>query len=125
MRDITIFVSEFMFSIMNGEPLINSPLVFVWVAFWSVVCLTPLFLFVNYGPQKYTPLIFMALFFPGLLMGMGPPVVQMQLLSECEEVESVIATTRIEPTTMVIQQCRYKENFYGEFGEWKIVPKKT
>ena len=125
MRDITLSISEVLFYFMNGEPLANSPLVFLWIAFWSLVCLAPLFLFVNYGPQKYTPIIFIVLFFPGLMFGMGPPVVQMQMLEECEEVEGVIGTTRIEPTTMVIQQCRFKENFYGEFGDWKISPKKT
>lgn len=120
-RDLILMLSEFFFWLLGGVPLMNTLWIVPYILVLTMILVLPYFFFVfklNYN--KFAPLIFLVSFFPILLIGMGPPIVQVQMLQECETVEQVVSTDRVENHKMDIKQCRVKENYYGEFGEWKI-----
>jgi len=121
-HDTMIWISEVLFFLLNGEPLINTPWVFVWRGFWILVMVLPLWYAVNIRQTHRSMFAAMAMFFLGLVMAIGPNIVQLQMLSECETVEVAVSTDLVELHTVEMRQCRAKENFYGEFGEWRIVP---
>lgn len=53
-------------------------------------------------------------------MAISPSVYQQQMMNECETVPVTITTSRVTEQDFLIAQCRSKDNFYGEFGEWRI-----
>ena len=120
-RDVMLWISELLFYLQDGEKLINTPWLFVWIVFWVLVTVMPLWYVTNIRSTYRVKLTFLILFFPGILMAIGPGIVQTQMMQECETVESVTATERIDPTVITVKQCRIKDNYYGDFGEWKIV----
>lgn len=120
-REITLSISEVLFWILGGVPIVNTFWIIPYVVVLTSMMIFPFF-FVFFKTKLYNfgPIIFILTFFPLLLFGIGPPIVQVQMLQECETVEKVVSTDRVENHTMDIKQCRVKENYYGEFGEWKI-----
>lgn len=127
-REIMLWISEMLFYLQGGDVLVSTFWIFPWIGFWVLVMVFPLFYYVNYASSKYKYLsliIFMFVFFPALLMAIGLPPVQHQMITECRDDIAEVNiyygdNTVSEKTQITITQCRYKENYYGEFGEWKL-----
>lgn len=122
LREFILWISEGLFHLQGGEMLINTPWIFVWIVFWTLIIILPIHCALLYIRKLYlvAPFAFVA-FFLGPLMAIGPGILQQQMMQECETVESVVATEHINPTVITLKQCRTKDNYYGDFGEWKIV----
>jgi len=122
------WIAETLFYLMNGEPLINSFWIILWVLGGTVLMVIPFYFAVSVGRNRVRSLpavVSLVSFFPLLLLIMGPPLTQMQMLSECETVTITIDTDRVEGHAFQMRQCRHKENFYGDFGEWSLFQKPT
>lgn len=127
MRDFVVWLAESLFHLTGGIELINTPYFFVWVVFWSVLMALPLLHLVNHknAPTTYVAAIgymvgYSFVFFFSLMMAISPSNVQSQLMTECETVEAVVETDRIWPTSIFVEQCHTKENYFDDFGAWQI-----
>lgn len=120
LRDTMLWISEMLFYVQGGEMLINTPWIFVWVVFWSLVIASPMFYAINVRPTNLAPLAFLIMFFPGLLLATGPGIVQAQMMQECKTIETVVESDQVESTVMEFQECRVKDNYYGDFGTWQL-----
>jgi hypothetical protein len=123
LRELFIPISEALFWFTNGELLINTLWVFPWVFFWSLITVLPIIYAIYYKRNDSMPswpgLVFIIGFFPGLLVAIGPGIVQMSLIEECRTVSAEV-TIEGATETQKIRQCRMKENFYdAEYGPWK------
>lgn len=124
LRDMMIAVAEILFSMTGGEMLINTFWFFPWVVFWAVIMTLPIF-YVTYTKRHGTVpswpgLVFIIGFFPAMLLASGPGIVQMDMMQECETVPVSVSTDRVD-TSIAVQQCRKKLNYYGEFGPWQVL----
>ena len=119
MGNLFIWISETLFYLMNGVPLVDSLLIVVWVIVGVLIMVLPIIIMVDAG----WAIVAATWFLVWLAIVISPGPIQTQMLRECETVESVIATERIKPVAMTVNQCRYKDNYYGDFGDWKIVEK--
>lgn len=119
-RDFILPMSEFLFWVLGGVPIMNSLWIVPYVAFIVFIMGIPLHLATTHGVRSFHSIVFVVSFFPLLMISMGPPIVQMQMLQECETVGRIISTDRIDEHVINIRQCRVKDNYYGEFGEWSI-----
>ena len=127
MRDFMIYLSELFFQLLNGNPLANSPWIFAWIIFVAVLVCIPVYLAVNAEhEERESTYIMIAIvsFFPLLMLAIGPPIVQEQMLQECKRVEVQTADAVFQGETVnlgsiTIDQCRVKDNYYNDFGEWK------
>jgi hypothetical protein len=120
-RDIMLSASELLFYLLDGEMLINTFWVFVYVLVLSFFLLSPVMAFERLGRfQKWAPMIFIITFFPGLFLSVGPPIVQGQMMQECRVFEQSITGELAEARVISFKECRYKDNYYGDFGEWKV-----
>jgi hypothetical protein len=66
------------------------------------------------------------IFFPMLslssfMLAIAPGIVQQQMMVECKDVTVSVNTEQVGDADIVVQQCRTKENFYGDFGDWKLI----
>lgn len=59
-------------------------------------------------------------FFVAILMAMGVPVLQADILSECKDISYPIQVDDLV-TRIDIEKCRFKTNINNEFGEWEII----
>ena len=125
-RDMSMAVGEMLFWFTDGVLLMNTLWIFVWVALGAVIMCIPFWIAITKGQNRTTSfpsLVFLFSFFPLLLLIMGPPIVQLDMMQECRPPETVLMTSEagIE-FDIEVRQCRVKENFYGEFGDWEIRP---
>jgi hypothetical protein len=125
-RDFYITLAEALFWFTGGEPLLNSAWFLVWV-FGGALILTmpawvPLFLATVKSSYKWiSVVIYIVVFFPTLMTIIGPPLMQIQMMEECLPVETqTVANEQGFSTEVRVRQCRFKDNFYGEFGEWQL-----
>lgn len=122
-RDIIVQISELLFYAMDGNMLMNSPWIFVWVIIGSVILSSPMTFPIWLNKVhllKYSHIVFAVLMFPVFLFMMGPPIAQAQMMQECETVKLLVDTDKVMNYTITEQQCRYKDNYYGKFGEWTL-----
>lgn len=119
-RDIILYFSDFLFWIMGGTPLANSLLMFPYIIGITLILSIPFYYVLETKFKKFWGTVAMVSFFPMLILTMGPPIVQMQMMEECEYVNVAVSTDRIQNYELKVKQCRYKDNYFGEFGEWKI-----
>lgn len=125
-RDFIIWISEGLFWLQGGVMLVNTPWFLAWVLFWSLLIVSPMVYYTHKNPNPIALPVFLILFFPGLLMAIGPGIAQHELMSECRDTVSelniIVDGELTEQTEINIRQCRYKENYYDEeYGEWQIV----
>ncbi len=123
-HDTIAWVAEAMFYVMNGAALLNTPWILVWIFGGTVLLLIPFYLAVAAGRGKIGPvsaLVFMVSFFPILMLMMGPPLAQITMMQECETVSVTFDTDRIVNHTAELRQCRFKDNYYNDFGVWQVV----
>ena len=125
-RDTILWISETLFYLQSGSMLVDTVWFFVWVSFWILVMVFPLFYVVNVRPAKWALLVSMVVVYPALVMAIGPGIVQQQMMQECKTI--TIENTWVKqdgvPVNMgplSVNQCRYKDNYYNDFGNWKIV----
>ena len=122
-RDIVVLVSEALFWVTGGVPLVYTFWFIPWVVLGSVIMISPIMVF-SYGKSKRTTtlasLMLILLFFPTLTVTMAPGMAQQQMMTQCETVKLNVSTDRVESGTLKARQCRTKENFYDEFGEWTL-----
>jgi hypothetical protein len=115
------WLANSLFWVTDGELLINSPLLFLWIFVWSA----PIAVLLAYGiGSRYGPGL-MALcvigFLPVLVLIFAPPFAQIEMMQECESVTVEVSTEKVKDQQIQMTQCRYKENFYdADFGEWKL-----
>lgn len=122
-RDSMIWISEILFYLTNGVPMANTLWFFVWVALGTILMVIPCYFAISVGRNKVNSLpalVFLFSFFPLLFLIIGPPLLQLQMVSECETVTVDVATDRVENHTIRLRHCRFKDNYYGEFGEWQL-----
>lgn len=120
LNEFMVLISEALFYVLGGAMLANTLWVFVWVLFWALVMVSPMAYAIYVRPTRTAAILTLAVFFPSLMIAIGPGIVQSQMLSECETVPVSITTDRVTDQTFTVTQCRFKDNFYGEFGEWRI-----
>lgn len=106
--------------------LINTPWFLAWVMFWSVMMVMPLIYATSIRPKSYHVAIPLLIFFAlstlfAFTTAIAPGIVQQQMIVECKDVTINVNTELVGETAIHMQQCRTKENFYGDFGEWKLL----
>lgn len=122
-RDMMVVLSEAAFWALGGVPLMNSIWVLAWIVIFALIAISPMFWYINFSPNGFRPgsrfmAFFMVTFFSGIMLAMGPPIVQMQMLQDCQErVEFGV----IGDQGLKITECRFKDNFYGEWGPKDVV----
>lgn len=124
LREIMVVIAEGLFWVTNGELLLNTLWFWPWILLWALVMASPMFYVTHMkwngrGPG-WPAFAFLLLFFPGLVLATGPGIAQMQMMQECKTVETVVESDQVEPTVMQFQECRVKDNYYGEFGPWQL-----
>ena len=119
--DIVLYFSDVLFWLMSGTPIANSLLMFPYIIGITLILSIPFYLVLESKFKKFWGTVAMVSFFPMLLLTMGPPIVQMQMMADCESVVLTGETNRVTSYEIEMQQCRFKDNYYGDFGEWKIV----
>jgi hypothetical protein len=115
-HDAITWVAEAMFYLMNGEPVLNTIWILVWIFGGTVLLLIPFYLVIAWGRA-----VGVVSFFPILMLMMGPPLAQIAMMEECETVSVTIDTDRIVYQTVELLQCRFKDNYYNDFGAWQIM----
>lgn len=123
LREIIDFLSNVFFVVMGGVPIMNTVWVLPYILLIAVIMISPMLYILISKKTKWKFVIgFIGCitFFPFLMIGMGLPLTQMRMLSECETVSVTVQTENVENQEIYILQCRYKENYYDDFGEWGI-----
>jgi hypothetical protein len=122
-HDAIAWVAEALFYVMNGVALMNTPWIFVWIVAGAVTIVLPLHFAIGRGRGvRYLPaLVGMVNFFPILMLMLLPPLAQIDMMQECETVSVTFDTDRIVNETAELRQCRFKDNYYNDFGVWQVV----
>jgi len=116
-RDVLLAVNEALFWVQGGEMLINTPWFFVWVIVGCCLMLLPLWLVASGKiTSRYWHVPVTVVWMSGLLfIVISPGAVQMQLMQECRDIQ-----TEVKGQTIDLRECRHKENYYEDFGDWKV-----
>lgn len=128
-RETLLWINETLFYLTGGIPLLNTIWFIPWVVGGTLILAIPILYPIwtrNTKLLKFGPLIFIISFMPIMTIVISPSVIQGQLMHECKSIEGEVFTNaymngkKIEPQPVTIRQCRYKENYYEDFGEWEI-----
>jgi hypothetical protein len=115
--------TDFLFWLLNGGPIVNTPWILVYVVcvvgIWF--CLLYLFAITRRAAFGSTAIL---TFFPMLFIVLGPPIWQIQMLNECHDVVVSFDTDLVKDVEYTVRECRFKENANDEFGEWRVVNSK-
>ena len=126
-RDTLLWVSEALFWALDGQKLIDT----VWFIPWVVVGAVLMVLMYVIG--QFIAEVYESMFgsvitlciLPLMLIILSPIGMQERLMSECEIFETEVASELSGTNTLELKQCRYKDNYYGDFGEWNVVGVET
>lgn len=123
-KEFLAWISETLFYLLGGEMLVTTIWFIPWVAFWAIFMLLPFIVWNVTNIHKYGFLTVFT-FSLGLMVSLGTDIVQSQMMSECRDstasLQIFVDNNLSETDEITIKQCRYKDNYYGEFGEWKLV----
>ena len=123
-REFLVWVSETLFYFTGGEMLANTIWIIPWVAFWAIFIMITFIVWIA-NINKYRGFLTGFIFFFGLMIVWGTDIVQSQMMTECRDstasLQIFVDDELSETDEITIKQCRYKDNYYGEFGEWKLV----
>ena len=126
-RDLLVWISETLFYFTGGEMLVNTVWIIPWVFGGTVLFALPLFYpLYSRNPRHFKfSFIFIIIFLPGMAILISPGAIQSQMTSECRDstasLQIFVDDELSETDEITIKQCRYKDNYYGEFGEWKLM----
>jgi hypothetical protein len=115
------YIIDFLFYLLGGVPIGNTFWILPWIGFWACAMTWTVLLpsFQRWNQIWVMPL-FVIFFFGGMIMAVGPPLGQLQLMSDCRTFETEVSSDLSEPKTIALRECRYKNNYYGGFGLWTI-----
>jgi len=124
-----VWISEVLFYLTDGVALINTIWIFPWVIVSTLLLALPstfgIGVLQSHKYLKYMGLIGIIAFLPVLTIIISPGAIQGQMMQECRSDMAELNVIKDgEPEIneeIEIMQCRYKDNYYGEFGEWEIV----
>ena len=122
-RDISVWIAESLFWLTGGVQLIYTLWFIPWIVVGCVIMMSPYFVLIYGKGNRKTilaSLMLIVLFFPTLFATMAPGMVQYDMMMQCETVTTAVTTDRVESGTVNVRQCRTKDNFYDEFGEWVL-----
>jgi hypothetical protein len=122
-RDYSIWVAEFLFSVTNGVPIMSSVfLLLTYSIMLTIVCAFPVFMALEtHRFKKWMPLVFIVSIYTVLFIGMGPVFSQLNMTTECKPMTVMIETENVQSQELTYRECRSKDNYYGEFGEWRVI----
>lgn len=124
LHNILVAIAEALFWATGGVPIVNTLWLLGWVVSGSLLWWAMFTLPLRYPHWKFwsrvsLPLLFMVASIPVLMLAIGPPIIQTQMLSDCRKVTATI-TIEGKSETKPVQQCRSKSNYYDtEYGPWK------
>jgi hypothetical protein len=131
-REPILMIGEWLYVLMDGVPLMDSPAVLLWVGLGMILMamapMTSAYLIAR--TKRFTTarritfmigILSLIMMFPGLLVTVGVPVLQMEALTECRETEGRTGFGENE-TAVVVKECRDRQelNRFSEFGEWTV-----
>jgi hypothetical protein len=120
MMDYYIAVAEILFKLTNGVMLIDTIWFLPYVILLSCIIIIPLYIyFYKLSSETYVFLLFCG-FGIVILIGVGPIAFQTSSMIECNKTEAIISTPNVQNATIMVNECRYKKNYYEDFGEWEI-----
>jgi hypothetical protein len=122
-RDIVVWVSEALFWATGGVPLVYTFWFIPWIVLGLVIMMSPIIVLIYGKGDRKTILaafILTLLFFPTFFITMIPSMGQKQMMTQCETVTLNVSSDRVESTTIEAIECRTKNNFYDDFGEWVV-----
>jgi len=123
------WTAEQLFYLLNGVPIIGTPFILVWILFWIAFMMMPMIYVIYMRPGSVVlgllSVIMVFTVMGGMFIAMGPPIVQQEMLSECETVSTETDDFEFKGETqnvgaIDVKLCRHKDNYYEDFGEWKI-----
>ena len=125
-QDYSLFVAELLFWITDGVPLVANPFFFLgWIFLTTLIMFVPVWKAVHYAHENRLRthiwmLVTSALFFPVLLLSMGPALAQDRLMRECQQVPASVEMEEFGVIEFEVTKCRSRENRFDEFGDWEI-----
>jgi hypothetical protein len=122
-RDTLLWVNEALFWALDGQMLIDTFWFIPWVIV-GVMLMCLLYIIGQFIVEVYESMFGIVVtlcIFPLILIIVSPGAIQMQMTSECEMFETEVVSELSGTNTLELKQCRYKDNYYGDFGEWNIV----
>jgi hypothetical protein len=124
-RDVLHTFAEMMFWVTDGQLLIDTPWTLVWFIVIPISLLGFPLWFAMHGPFRlFNGFSFMVGFFPVLLFTMGVPLIQVTMITQCEN-HSVTVVVNDTTQEMDMRRCRNRENYYNtQYGEWRIIPRR-
>ena len=123
MKTFIDYSTDFLFWMLDGVPIMNTPWILVYIVIPIAGWVFLFYLFVITQRARYSMLAIVT-FLPMLFIAMGPPLWQTQMLSECHNVVVTVDTELVNDAKYVVRECRFKDNYYSEFGDWEIVTTK-
>jgi hypothetical protein len=125
MREFFIGGAELLFQMTSGVPMFEGLYIIAYIAVMVILAMLLVFCTIGHTPGTYRhPLNFvivmvgMVVLFGGMFSFIAA---QQTMLVDCKSVEVTISTELIPEQGITVTQCRYKDNYYGDFGEWKVV----
>lgn len=115
------YIMDFLFYLLGGVPIANTFWMIPWIVFWACVITWSMSLPIRKKWNEIwgTPLL-VIFFVGGFLMAVGPPLGQLQPMSDCRMFETEVSSDLSKPKTIALRECRRKNNYYNEFGPWTI-----
>lgn len=117
MHNLLVGGAEFFFYLTNGTMLGDTVWMFVYVVLLVLVLAVGLALCAAVPDFFKIPAV--VLWFFVFMTGIGVPITQSQMLAECKSATATMETDHLS-RELEVNECRYKKNYYGEFGEWEI-----
>ena len=108
--------AEFLFYLLGGVPILDTPWILPWIAFWVLVMIWPVLI----RQRKWSVAAFSVSFIGGMIMALAIPLGQMQVMSDCRTFETEVSSDLSEPKIIALRECSRKDNYYGGFGPWTI-----
>jgi hypothetical protein len=125
-QEITEFLAETLFYILDGFPIVDTLFFIPYIFLIALIISIPFVIFTYYHLKLPAILNVWMLSF-GVIIGItlfsvtiSIGYIQMQHLRECEIIQLVVSSDKVNEQKMFFTQCRSKDNYYGEFGDWKI-----
>jgi hypothetical protein len=126
-RDILLWVSEALFWVLDGQMLVDTHWVIAWLLSGIVLSflLITITHIISFKYDSMFGIVATLCIFPLMLIILSPLGLQERLMSECEIFETEVASELSGTKILELKQCRYKDNYYGDFGEWNVVGVET